>query len=205
MKADKALMAIGIQGNVEGLNLEAAGVQAERGFIPVNEWYQTNIAGVYAIGDITGPPLLAHVASHEGIVCVEKIAGMETHAVDYESIPGCTYCQPQVASIGMSEEKAIEAGYELKIGRFPYSASGKARAIGAREGMVKLIFDKKYGELLGAHIIGTEATELIAELGLAKALEATPVELAKTMHAHPTLSEMIMEAAGDAEDEAIHI
>ncbi len=205
LKADKALMAIGIQGNVEGLNLEAAGVKAERGFIPVNEWYQTNMTGVYAIGDITGPPLLAHVASHEGIVCVEKIAGMETHAVDYDSIPGCTYCQPQVASIGMSEEKAKEAGYELKIGRFPYSASGKARAIGAREGLVKLIFDKKYGELLGAHIIGTEATELIAELGLAKALETTPLELFKTMHAHPTLSEMIMEAAGDAEDEAIHI
>ncbi len=205
LQADKALMAIGIQGNVEGLNLEAAGVKADRGFIPVNEWYQTGTEGVYAIGDITGPPLLAHVASHEGIVCVEKIAGMETHAVDYDSIPGCTYCQPQVASIGMSEEKALEAGYELKIGRFPYSASGKARAIGARDGMVKLIFDKKYGELLGAHIVGTEATELIAELGLAKALEATPAELAKTMHAHPTLSEMIMEAAGDAEDEAIHI
>jgi len=205
LQADKALMAIGIQGNVEDLNLEAAGVKQDHGFIPVNEWYQTSAKGIYAIGDITGPPLLAHVASHEGIVCVEKIAGMDTHAVDYDSIPGCTYCQPQVASIGMSEEKAQEAGYELKIGRFPYSASGKARAIGARDGMVKLIFDKKYGELLGAHIIGTEATELIAELGLAKALEATPLELAKTMHAHPTLSEMIMEAAGDAEGEAIHI
>lgn len=205
LKADKALMAIGIQGNVEGLNLDAAGVKAERGFIPVNEWYETNVSGVYAIGDITGPPLLAHVASHEGIVCVEKIAGLQPHEVNYESIPGCTYCQPQVASIGLSEEKAKEAGYELKIGRFPYSASGKARAIGVREGLVKLIFDKKYGELLGAHIIGAEATELIAELGLAKVLEATPLELAKTMHAHPTLSEMIMEAAGDAEGEAIHI
>ena len=205
IEADKALMAIGIQGNVEGLNLEAAGVKQERGFIPVNQWYQTNVPGVYAIGDITGPPLLAHVASHEGIVCVEKIAGAETHPVDYNSIPGCTYCQPQVASIGMTEEQAIEAGYELKIGRFPYSASGKARAIGARDGLVKLIFDQKYGELLGAHIIGSEATELIAELGMAKALESTSVELFSTMHAHPTLSEMIMEAAGDADGKAIHI
>ncbi|HGY57060.1 MAG TPA: dihydrolipoyl dehydrogenase [Caldithrix abyssi] len=205
LKADKALMAIGIRGNVEGLHLEKAGVKTEKEFIPVNEWYETNIKGIYAIGDITGPPLLAHVASHEGIVCVEKIAGQETHPVDYNSIPGCTYCHPQVASIGMTERQAKEAGYDVQIGRFPYSASGKARAIGSRDGMVKLIFDKKYGELLGAHIIGAEATELIAELGVAKALEATPLELSKIMHAHPTLSEMIMEAAGDARGEAIHI
>jgi dihydrolipoamide dehydrogenase len=136
---------------------------------------------------------------------VEKIAGIEPHALDYDSIPGCTYCQPQVASIGMTETKAIEAGYDLNIGRFPYAASGKARAIGEREGLVKLIFDKNYGELLGAHIIGAEATELIAELGIAKTLETTPAELSKTMHAHPTLSEMIMEAAGDSIGEAIHI
>lgn len=205
LKADKALMAIGIQGNIEGLNLDKIGVKNNSGFIEVNEWYQTNVAGVYAIGDIIGAPLLAHVASDEGIVCIEKIAGENPHAIDYNSIPGCTYCQPQVASIGLTEEKAKEAGYELKIGKFPYSASGKARAIGAREGMVKLIFDKKYGELLGAHIIGTEATELIAELGLAKALESTPKEIAHTMHAHPTLSEMVMEAAADADDQAIHI
>ncbi len=205
LKADKALMAIGIRGNVEGLQLEKTGVKTENDFIPVNEWYETNVKGIYAIGDITGPPLLAHVASHEGIVCVEKIAGHDTHPVDYNSIPGCTYCHPQVASIGMTERQAKEAGYDVQIGRFPYSASGKARAIGARDGMVKLIFDKKYGELLGAHIIGAEATELIAELGVAKALEATPVELSKIMHAHPTLSEMIMEAAGDARGEAIHI
>jgi len=205
LRADKALMAIGVQGNVQGLNLAAAGLKDEKGFIPVNEWYETGVTGIYAIGDITGPPLLAHVASHEGIVCVEKIAGVQTHAVDYDSIPGCTYCQPQVASIGLTEQQAKEKGYELKIGRFPYSASGKARAIGARDGMVKLIFDKKYGELLGAHIIGAEATELIAEIGVAKALESTSVELFKTMHAHPTLSEMIMEAAGDADDRAIHI
>ena len=203
--ADIALVAIGIQGNVEGLGLEEVGIKVKQGFIPVNEWYETNLKGIYAIGDITGPPLLAHVASHEGTICIEKIAGAETHALDYNSIPGCTYCQPQVASIGLTEQKAKAAGYELKIGKFPYSASGKARAIGERDGMVKLIFDQKYGELLGAHIIGAEATELIAELGIAKSLESTSLELAKTIHAHPTLSEMIMEAAGDASGEAIHI
>jgi dihydrolipoamide dehydrogenase len=205
IKGDKALMAIGIQGNVENLNLEAVGVVHEKGFIKVNEWYETNVKGIYAIGDITGPPLLAHVASHEGIVCIEKLAGLNPHTVDYSSIPGCTYCQPQVASLGMTEEKVKEAGIEYKTGKFPYSASGKARAIGARDGIVKLIFDKKYGELLGAHIIGTEATELIAELGIAKALESTPVELLNTIHAHPTLSEMIMEAAADAEGRAVHL
>jgi len=203
--ADVALMAIGIQGNSENLGLEEIGVTIEKSFIPINEWFQTNVAGVYAIGDIIGPPLLAHVASHEAIICVEKIAGLIPHQMDYNSIPGCTYCNPQVASIGMSEEKAIAEGYEVQIGRFPYSASGKARAIGEREGLVKLIFDKKYGELLGAHILGAEATELIAELSLAKSLESTPTEILKTIHAHPTLSEMIMEAAGDAIGEAIHI
>ena len=205
IKGEKALMAIGIQGNVENLNLEGIGIKHEKSFIQVNEWYETSAKGVYAIGDIIGPPLLAHVASHEAIVCVEKIAGVKTHAIDYNSIPGCTYCQPQVASIGLTEAKAKEKGYDIKIGKFPYSASGKARAIGAKDGMVKLIFDKKYGELLGAHIIGAEATELIAELGMAKTLEATPVELSKTVHAHPTSSEMIMEAAADADGEAVHI
>ena len=205
IRAEKALMAVGVQGNVEGLELDRVQVKNERGFIPVNEWYQTNVPGIYAIGDITGPPLLAHVASHEGIVCVEKIAGVDTHPIDYNSIPGCTYCQPQVASIGLTEKQAKEKGYRVKVGRFPYSASGKARAIGARDGLVKLVFDQKYGELLGAHIVGAEATELIAELGMAKALESTSAELFKTMHAHPTLSEMIMEAAGDADEMAIHI
>jgi dihydrolipoamide dehydrogenase len=205
LKGDMALMAIGIQGNVENIGLEEVGVAFEKSFIPVNKWYETNIKGIYAIGDITGPPLLAHVASHEAIICVEKIAGHDTHPMDYEYIPGCTYCQPQVASIGLTEKKAKTAGYELNIGRFPYTASGKARAIGERDGLVKLIFDKKYGALLGAHIIGAEATELIAELGIAKTLETTPVEILKTIHAHPTLSEMIMEAAGDALGEAIHI
>lgn len=205
LKAQKALVAIGIQGNVEGLELDKVGVKQDKGFIPVDEWYRTNVPNIYAIGDITGPPLLAHVASHEGIACVDKIAGKDTHSVDYDSIPGCTYCHPQVASIGMTEEQALAEKYEIKVGRFPYSASGKARATGAREGLVKIIFDKKYGELLGAHIIGADATELIAEVGIAKALETTSVELGKTMHAHPTLSEMIMEAAADADDEAIHI
>jgi dihydrolipoamide dehydrogenase len=205
IRADVALIAIGIQGNVEDLGLKEAGVKFDQGFIAVNEWYETNVKGIYAIGDITGPPLLAHVASHEGIVCIEKIASIDTHPVDYGSIPGCTYCNPQVASIGMTEARAKEAGYDVQIGRFPYAASGKARAIGERDGLVKLIFDKKYGELLGAHIIGAEATELIAELGMAKSLESTPVEISKTMHAHPTLSEMIMEAAADAQGEAIHI
>ncbi len=205
LTAEKALIAVGVQGNVEGLNLEKAGIVHERGFIKVNEWYQTNVSGVYAIGDIIGPPLLAHVASHEGIVCVEKIAGLDPHPVDYQSIPACTYCQPQVASIGLTEKAAKEKGYEVKIGKFPYTASGKARAIGERDGLVKLIFDAKYGELLGAHIIGAEATELIAELGLAKTMEVTPAELFQTIHAHPTLSEMVMEAAADAEKQAIHI
>jgi len=205
VNAEKALVAIGIQGNWENLGLEDLGIKVEKGFIKVNEWYQTNVKGIYAIGDIIGPPLLAHVASHEGVICVEKIAGTETHPLDYDAIPGCTYCHPQVASIGLTEAKALEQGYELQIGRFPYTASGKARAIGERDGLVKLIFDKKYGELLGAHIIGSEATELLAELGVAKTLESTAIELSKTIHAHPTLSEMIMEAAGDAIGEAIHI
>ncbi len=205
VKAEKVLMAVGVQGNTDDLNLEKTGVTLERGFISVDEWYRTNINGVYAIGDIIGPPLLAHVASHEGIVCVEKIAGLNPHPVDYNSIPACTYCQPQVASIGLTEKKAKERGYEIKIGRFPYTASGKARAIGARDGLVKLIFEAKYGELLGAHIVGAEATELIGELGVAKALEATPETLLQTVHAHPTLAEMIMEASGDAVGKAIHI
>ncbi len=205
LKAEKALMAIGIQGNIENIGLEEIGIKTEKSFITVNQWYETNVKGVYAIGDVCGPPLLAHVASHEGAVCIEKIGGQKTHAIDYNSVPGCTYCQPQVASIGFTEEKAKSEGYEVKVGKFPYSASGKARAIGAKEGMVKLVFDKKYGELLGAHIVGAEATELISEVIIAKSLEATPIELGKTMHAHPTLAEMIMEAALAANDEAIHI
>ncbi len=202
---DVALMAIGVQGNVEKIGLDEIGVRYEKSFIKVDEYYRTNVAGVYAIGDIIGPPLLAHVASAEGITCIEAIAGKNPPVVDYENIPGCTYCQPQVASIGLTEDKAIEQGYQLKIGRFPFAASGKARAIGETDGLVKLIFDAKYGGLLGAHILGSDATEMIAELGVAKTLGTTAHELIKTVHAHPTLSEAVMEAAANAYDEAIHI
>lgn len=206
LSADIVLNAIGVQGNVKGFGVEELGIELDRGFIKVNkENYRTNIENIYAIGDVIGPPWLAHVASAEGIACVEKIKGLNSSPVDYDSIPGCTYCQPQIASIGLTEKKAIEAGYKLKIGKFPYSASGKASAIGEREGFIKLLFDEKYGELLGAHIVGAEATELIAELGIAKALEADYATIVKTVHAHPTLSEMIMEAAANAYDESIHI
>lgn len=206
LKADKVLSAIGVQGNIEGIGLEDIGVEVERNHIKVDKkTYKTNVEGVYAIGDVIGPPWLAHVASHEGIHCIEKIHGINHPPIDYDSIPGCTYCQPQVASIGLTEAKAKEKGYEIKIGKFPYSASGKAGAIGEREGFTKIIFDAKYGEILGAHIIGAEATELIAEIGIAKSLEATYETIMQTVHAHPTLAEMIMEAAGQAYGEAIHI
>lgn len=206
LSADIVLNAIGVQGNVQGFGLEELGVELERGFIKVNrENYSTNINDVYAIGDVIGPPWLAHVASAEGITCIERIKGLQVPSVDYDSIPGCTYCQPQIASIGLTEEKAIEAGYKIKVGKFPYTASGKASAIGEREGFVKIIFDEKYGEMLGAHIVGAEATELIAELGMAKALEADYETIIKTVHAHPTLAEMVMEAAANAYDESIHI
>jgi dihydrolipoamide dehydrogenase len=205
IKADQCLVAIGVQGNIENIGLEKIGVTSEKGWIKVDEYYRTNVPGVYAIGDVIGAPWLAHVAEHEGIVCVEKMAGKETHPVDYDSIPGCTYCQPQVASIGLTEKKAKEKGYQIKVGKFPFTASGKARAIQERDGFVKVIFDAKYGELLGAHILGSEATEMIAEFGMAKTLEATYQEIAHTVHAHPTLSESMMEAALAAYGEAIHI
>ncbi len=206
IKAEIALMAVGVTGNLEGLGLEALGVNVEKGHIPVDSSFQTNVPGIYAIGDVIGPPWLAHVASAEAISAVEGMARVEERQkVVYEDIPGCTYCQPQVASLGLTEQKAREKGYELRIGKFPFSASGKARATGQTEGLVKLVFDAKYGELLGAHIIGADATEMIAELGLAKNLEATYQEILKTVHAHPTLSEAIMEAAGDAAGEAINL
>jgi len=206
IKADYVLNAIGVVGNIENLGLEDLGVKTERNHIVVDKkTYETNVPGIFAIGDVIGAPWLAHVASAEGIACIEHIAGLHNHRVDYSAIPGCTYCQPQVASIGLTEEKAKAHGYELKIGKFPFMASGKAFAVGEREGFVKLIFDAKYGELLGAHIIGSEATELIAELGVVKSLEGTGEALLKTMHAHPTLSESIMEAAAAAYGEAIHI
>jgi dihydrolipoamide dehydrogenase len=206
LQADIALMAVGVQGNTENLGLEALGVKTDRGFIVVEKpSYKTSVENIYAIGDVNGPPWLAHVASAEGITCVESIAGKNPPAIDYDTIPGCTYCQPQVASVGLTEEKAHERGYELKIGKFPFRPLGKAMAIGESEGMVKLIFDAKYGELLGAHILGSEATELIAELVLAKTLESTGHEIIKTIHAHPTLGEAVMEAAGVAYGEAINI
>jgi dihydrolipoamide dehydrogenase len=206
LKAELALMAVGVTGNVENLGLEQVGVKAEKRHIPVDANFQTSVPGIYAIGDVIGPPWLAHVASAEAISAVEGMANVkERLKVDYDNIPGCTYCQPQVASIGLTEQKAREKGYELKIGKFPFSASGKGRAIGETEGLVKLIFDAKYGELLGAHILGSEATEMIAELGIAKNLEATYEEILKTVHAHPTLSEAVMEAAAGAAGEAINI
>ncbi len=205
IEGEVALVAIGIQANVENIGLEELGIQLENGFIKVDEFYRTSVPDVYAIGDVIGAPWLAHVASHEGIIAVEHMRGTDPRPMDYKNIPGCTYCQPQVASIGLTEEAARKEGYEIRVGKFPFRASGKARAIGEVDGMVKLIFDEKYGELLGAHIIGPEATELIAELGIAKTLETTFAEIQHTVHAHPTLSEAIMEAAGDAVGEAIHI
>ena len=202
---DVALMAIGVQANVENLGLENAGATMERGNIKVDTDYRTNVGGLYAIGDVIGPPWLAHVASAEGIHCVEAIAGKNSPPLDYGSVPGCTYCQPQIASVGLTEEKAKAAGHELRIGRFPFRPLGKAVAIGESEGMVKLIFDAKYGELLGAHIMGSEATELIAELVVAKTLETTGEGIFRAIHAHPTLSEAVMEAAAAAYGEAINI
>lgn len=205
LRGDIALMAVGVQGNVENIGLESLGVKVERGAVVVDKFGKTNIEGIYAIGDLSGSPWLAHAASHQGIVAAEHLAGKSMHGFDRSNIPSCTYCQPQVASVGMTEEAAVAAGKKVKVGRYPFRPLGKAMAIGETEGIVKLVFDEKYGELLGAHIIGSEATELIAELGLARALESTNEEIFRTMHAHPTLSEAIMEAAGDAFGQAINI
>jgi dihydrolipoamide dehydrogenase len=206
LSAEKVLNAIGVVGNVEGFGLEELGIEVEKNMIKVDkETYATNVKGIYAIGDVIGPPWLAHVASAEGIHCVERIKGIVHPPIDYDNIPGCTYCQPQVASVGLTEAKAKEKGYDIKVGKFPFLASGKAFAVGEREGFVKLIFDAKYGEILGGHIIGNEATELIAEVALARSLEATGESIIKTIHAHPTLSESVMEAAANAYGEAIHI
>jgi len=204
-EGEVALVAVGVQANVEGMGLEELGVELERGFIKVDAFGRTNVDGIYAIGDVIGPPLLAHVASHEGIVCVEAIAGRNPQPLDYSNVPSCTYCQPQIASIGLTEEKAKSLGHEVRVGRFPFRANGKSLALGETEGFVKLIFDQKHGELLGAHIVGPEATELVAELAVAKTLEGTFEEIASTIHAHPTLSEAVMEAALDADGRAIHI
>jgi len=203
--ADIVLSAVGITSNLESIGLEEMGVKTEKGKIIVDDFYRTNVEGVYAIGDIVHGPALAHVASAEGIACVEKIAGKNPAPIDYNNIPACTYTGPEIASVGFTEAKAKEAGYELKVGKFPYSASGKANAAGQRDGFVKLIFDAKYGELLGAHLIGENVTEIIAELVVARKLEITGHELIKSIHPHPTMSEAVMEAAAAAYGEVIHI
>lgn len=198
VEVDQVLSAVGVVGNVEDIGLDTVGVEHERGAIDVDEFYRTNVSGIYAIGDVVGTPWLAHVASHEGIICVEKIAGQNVHPVDYNNTPGCTYCLPEIASVGYTEEKAKEAGFEVKVGKFPFTASGKAAAIGNQTGFVKVVFDEKYGEWLGCHIIGPNATEMIAEACVARTLETTGHEIMETMHPHPTLSEAVLEAVRDA-------
>jgi len=205
IECDVVLSATGVTPNVENIGLEEVGIQLEKGYIKVDQFYKTNVDGYYAIGDVLPTQALAHVASAEGITCVEKIAGQDPHPIDYNNIPGCTYCSPEVASVGYTESAAREAGYELKIGKFPFSASGKAAAGGVKDGFVKLIFDAKYGELLGAHFIGDNVTEMIAEIVVARKLETTGHELIKAIHPHPTMSEAIMEAAAAAYGEVIHI
>src|SRR5210317_1037235 len=205
IECDIVLSAVGITPNIEGIGLEEVGIATDRGRVLVNDFYQTTVPGYYAIGDIVKGPALAHVASAEGILCVEKIAGMHVEALDYNNIPGCTYCFPEVASVGYTEAAAKEAGYELKIGKFPFSASGKAKAAGNPEGFIKVIYDAKYGELLGAHMIGSNVTEMIAEIVAARHLETTGHEMIKTVHPHPTMSEAIMEATAAAYDEVIHL
>ena len=205
ISCDIVLSAVGIQPNIENIGLEETGIIVDAGKIVVNEFYETNIPGYYAIGDVVAGQALAHVASAEGITCVEKIAGHNPEPIDYNNIPGCTYCSPEIASVGMTEKAAKEAGYELKVGKFPFSASGKASAAGHNDGFIKLIFDAKYGELLGGHMIGANVTEMIAEIVALRKLETTGHELIKTVHPHPTMSEAIMEAAAAAYDEVIHI
>jgi len=205
IEADIVLSAVGIVANIENIGLEEVGIVTDKGKIMVNDYYQTNIPGYYAIGDVTPGQALAHVASAEGILCVEKIAGMQVEAIDYGNIPGCTYATPEIASVGMTEKQAKEAGYELKVGKFPFSASGKASAAGTKDGFVKVIFDAKYGEWLGCHMIGAGVTDMIAEAVLGRKLETTGHEVLKTIHPHPTMSEAIMEAVADAYDEVIHL
>lgn len=205
VEADIVLSAIGIATNIEGIGLEETGILTEKGKVKVDEYYRTNVEGYYAIGDIVSGQALAHVASHEGITCVEKIAGRQVEPIDYNNVPGCTYTHPEIASVGYTEKAAIAAGYEIKVGKFPFSASGKASSAGAKEGFVKVIFDAKYGEWLGAHLIGDNVTELIAEVVVARTLETTGEEIIRSMHPHPTMSEAIMEAVANAYGEAIHI
>ncbi|MCY3630368.1 MAG: dihydrolipoyl dehydrogenase [Bacteroidota bacterium] len=205
IEVDQVLSSVGITGNIEDLGLEDVGIETDGGFIKTDELSRTKVKGVYAIGDVAGPPWLAHKASHEGILCVENIAGKEVHALDKENIPGCTYCQPQIASVGYTEHAAREKGLDIKIGKFPFSASGKASAAGHTDGFVKVIYDAKYGELLGCHVIGHDATELIAEVVTARTLETTYHEILDAVHPHPTLSEAIMEATRDALGQSINI
>ncbi len=204
LEGDVVLVATGVTGNVENLGLETVGVEYNEGAIQIDEFCRTSVEDIYAIGDVTGPPWLAHVASAQGHVAVEHAFGKQARPLDYSAIPGCTYCQPQVGSIGLTEQQAREQGYDVKVGRFDFRANGRAMAAGETIGFVKIIFDGKYGELLGCHIVATEATEMIAELGIAKTLETTWRELAMTVHAHPTLSEAVMEAALDAYGESVH-
>ena len=203
--ADVVLSAVGIKANIENIGLEELGVNVENDKIVVDSFYNTNVPGYYAIGDVTGGQSLAHVASAEGIICVEKIAGLDVDKLDYENIPGCTYSQPEIASVGLTELQAKEKGYELKVGKFPFTASGKAQASGTPDGFIKVIFDAKYGEWLGCHMIGSGVTDMIAEAVLGRKLETTGHEVLKSVHPHPTMSEAVMEAVADAYDEVIHL
>ena len=205
LEADIVLSAVGIKSNIENIGLEEVGIMVDRDKIIVNDWYQTNIPGYYAIGDVVPGPALAHVASAEGITCVEKIKGMHVEAIDYGNIPGCTYATPEIASVGYTEKQALEEGYDIKVGKFPFSASGKASAAGTKDGFVKVIFDAKYGEWLGCHMIGAGVTDMIAQAVLGRKLETTGHEVLKTIHPHPTMSEAVMEAVADAYDEVIHL
>ena len=205
LEADILLSAVGIKTNIENIGLEETGIATDRDKILVNAYYQTNVPGYYAIGDVTPGQALAHVASAEGILCVEKIAGLHVEALDYGNIPGCTYATPEIASVGMTEKQAKEKGYEIKVGKFPFSASGKAKAAGTPDGFVKVIFDAKYGEWLGCHMIGAGVTDMIAEAVIARKLETTGHEILKAVHPHPTMSEAVMEAVADAYGEVIHL
>lgn len=205
LEADIVLSAVGIKTNIENIGLEEVGIKTDKDKILVNDWYQTNVPGYYAIGDVTPGPALAHVASAEGILCVEKMAGLKVEPLDYGNIPGCTYSNPEIASVGMTEKQAKEAGYEIKVGKFPFSASGKASAEGNKDGFVKVIFDAKYGEWLGCHMLGAGVTDMIAEAVLGRKLETTGHEVLKTIHPHPTMSEAVMEAVADAYGEVIHL
>ena len=205
IRADVLLSAVGVKSNIEGIGLEEVGIAVDKDKIIVNDFYETNIPGYYAIGDVTKGQALAHVASAEGIACVEKIAGKDVEPIDYNNIPGCTYCSPEIASVGLTENQAKEKGYEVRIGKFPFSASGKAKASGNDEGFIKVIFDKKYGEWLGCHMIGLGVTDMIAEAVLGRKLETTGEEVLKTIHPHPTMSEAVVEAVADAYGEVIHL